>query len=497
MTSLDQPTEDVLDSARAGALAIRGGALRAIAYVAAMAASLGSVPFMIRHLGESRYGYYVTVTSILFILGGLTEAGLTQLGLRNYATRTGADRTRFLSHLVGLRLALTISGIAIAVGFTAVTGQPSPVVVGTAIMGFGMIVALTQQTYSVTLEAELRLGWVAALEFTKHATMSAAIIVFVVLGTGLVPFFWAAVIGSVAMLALTWIALRDEAMVGPSFDRREWTTMLREVLPYALAAAVGLIYFRLAVVIMSYVSTEQQTGIYSAAFRPVEAVGVIPWLLVGSAFPIFVRAARDDRERLRYGQRRVFDVALLLGVGMGLSLLVGAPFIIDVIAGRPEFAGSVPVLRILALSLITSFLFVTSAFTMLSLKRYRDMLVANAIAAVTSAGLTLGLAPSLGAEGAAYATLAAEATLVVAYFVLLAREDRHLLPDPWAVARILPPAGAFVGFALLTHLHPLIEVVGGGTLYLAVAFATRAVPGELITALRHRGPGAPSWEEPA
>jgi len=285
------------------------------------------------------------------------------------------------------------------------------------------------------------------------------------------------------------VVLREDAALRPAFNLSAWKAMAREVLPYALAAAVGLIYFRLAVVLMSYVASDAETGIYSAAFRAVEAVGVIPWLLVGSAFPILARAARDDAERLRYGLSRVFDVALLTGTGLGLALFVGAPFVIDVIAG-PQFAESVGVLRILALSLITTFLFATSVFALLSLERYRDMLIANGIAAVTAAALTIALAPPFGAKGAAYATLAAEATLVVAYFIALARQDRALLPKARSVLRVAPAAAAFLAVDWAFDWHPIILVAVGGLLYIAIAFATRAVPGELVAALLRRDPGS-------
>ena len=62
----------------------------------------------------------------------------------------------------------------------------------------------------------------------------------------------------------------------------------------------------------------------------------VPQLLVVSAFPIFVRAARDDSERLAYGVGRMFHAMLILGVGFALVLVLGAPFVIDVVAG-PAF----------------------------------------------------------------------------------------------------------------------------------------------------------------
>ena len=175
------PTPDILDTADAGPRVVRGSALRTGAYMLSLGLSLVSVPFMIRHLGSVDYGYFVTVSSIVFIIGGITEAGLTYAGIREVSTLEGAGRSRYLRNLVGLRFALTIPAIAIAVALTALTGADAPIVYGTAITGFGLILALTQQTYMIPLNAELRLGWVAALELLKQATLSAAFIFFTLL----------------------------------------------------------------------------------------------------------------------------------------------------------------------------------------------------------------------------------------------------------------------------------------------------------------------------
>jgi polysaccharide biosynthesis protein len=262
---------DVLDTGRAGGIAIRGGALRTGGYFVAMLLSLASVPFMTRHLGPVDYGYYATVSSILFIITGITEAGLTNLGTREYVVLEGADRDRFLRNLVGLRLALTTAGVLFAVLFTAVTGAATLVVQGTLIMGAGVLLTLTQQTYAVPLSAQLRLGWVAGLELLKQATISATIVLLVVVGASLLPFFFATLAAGVVMLGCTLVLLRGEAALVPAFDLARWRKVLADVLPYALAAAVGLFYFRLAIILMSYIASGRETGIYGAAFRIVES----------------------------------------------------------------------------------------------------------------------------------------------------------------------------------------------------------------------------------
>jgi len=478
---------DVLDSGRAGGIAIRGGALRTGGYVVAMLLSLASVPFMTRHLGPVDYGYYATVSSIIFIITGVTEAGLTNLGTREYVVLRGAERDHFLRNLVGLRLALTTGGVLGAVIFTAVTGAHRSVVQGTLIMGVGALLAFTQATYTVPLSAQLRLGWVAGLELLKQATLSLTIVVLVILGASLLPFFFASVVAGIVMLSCTLVLLRGEATLVPAFDLARWRKVLADVLPYALAAAVGLFYFRLALILMSYIASGRETGIYSAAFRIVETIAVVPWVVVSSGFPILARAARDDTDRLRYALGRLFDVSLLIGVWISLSLAIGAYVAVEVVAGS-AFGGSVEVLRIQALSLITAFLVATWSYALLSLKRFRELLIANAVGAPPAAALTIALVPSLGAKGAAIATLAAEAVLAAGYLVALAQRDRHLLPSPGQVPRLVPGTAAMVGIGVALPDHPVVAVILAGIAYWALAFALRAVPPELINAVRRRDP---------
>ena len=153
--------------------------------------------------------------------------------------------------------------------------------------------------------------------------LSGSFILLVVLNAGLVAFFWANVVTGVVVVVATLLVLRGTAPLMPSFHAVAWKKILKETLPYALAAAVGLIYFRIAVVLMSYVSTDEETGYFSAAFRIVEVVGSLPWILVSAGFPILARAARDDETRLGYALQKIFEVATVLGAFIALGLAVG------------------------------------------------------------------------------------------------------------------------------------------------------------------------------
>jgi O-antigen/teichoic acid export membrane protein len=477
---IDAPV-DVLDSGEAGGRAIRGGAMRAVGYGGVLALSLVAVPVMVRHLGVVDFGRYVSVTALVFVIGTFTEGGLTNLGIREYSVRTGAERERFQRNLAGIRLTLGSLAVLVAVAFTAAT-RPDPVLIGgAALAAVGLLLSTAQQTYAVPLYAQLRLGWITALELFKQAVLTALVVALVLAGAGLLAFFAAAVGSGGAVLLATFALVREDVSLRPRFDRDVWATLLRDVLPYALALAVGAIYFRIAIVLLPFIASDADTGIYSAAFRIVEVITAIPLLVVSTGFPILSRAARDDAARLRYALQRLFEVAVLLGAGMAVAIGIGAPVAIAVVAGS-GFDDSIAVLRVLGVALLTSFLAATWSFALLSLREHRRLLQSNALAVVVTTAGVLLLEPLMGVIGAAVATVAGEAVLGLAYLASLTLPRRELLPHP-AILVKAAVAAAVALTALLLPAPAAVQTILGLALYVAAAWLLRAVPPELLTAL--------------
>ena len=68
--------DDVLRSPEAGALVIRGGAVRTLGYGVGVGLTAVASILLLRHLGVADFGRFMTVTSLIAIVGGVTEAGL-------------------------------------------------------------------------------------------------------------------------------------------------------------------------------------------------------------------------------------------------------------------------------------------------------------------------------------------------------------------------------------------------------------------------------------
>jgi O-antigen/teichoic acid export membrane protein len=476
---------EVLDSDRAGRRAIRGGALRVAGYVAGLLLGLISVPLLIRHLGVADFGRYVTVQSVFAIAVGLTEGGLVSVAVREYSTRTGLDRDRTMRNLFGMRLVLSTVAVIAAFLFAVVAGYDQPLVLGILIAAPGVVAQAIQAFMSVSIQSELRFGALTLQDLVTHAATVAAIVTLVLLNAELLPFIAIPLPVGLLGLAVTTYLTQGRMPRRPAFDRTAWRTLLRDSVPYAAAVAVGAIYFRVTIVIMSLVATELETGYFATSYRVVEVLILVPLVLITAVFPIMARAASTDTERFRYAISRALEVAFIAGAWMALSLALGADFVIQVIAGD-EGKPAVDVLQVQALALVATFVAQTCSFGLLSLHRYRGMLIGSSLALATNALLTGLLAPDHGAHGAAIATVATEGALAVVLLIALARAE-HGVGLPWGTAlRVIPAAGVAV-LAGLLPVHSVIVVAVATLAYFGVLAAVGGIPRDLVAALSRGG----------
>jgi O-antigen/teichoic acid export membrane protein len=485
---VSDPTPDplsVLDSPTAGGRVIRGGVLRIGTYGAGVGVGIVSAALMTRHLGVEDFGKYVIVTSLIAIVAGLTDAGVSNIAAREFATRDRGERDHLLANVIGIRLFVAIVGVAAAAVFAVVVGYEEVMVVGTLLAGVGLVVATVQQTYSIPIGVALRFGWLSSLDLLRQVALVCVVVILVFADAGLLAFLAATIPAGLVVLFAAMPLVRGNAPLLPRMDWPEWIRILRLVGVYAAAAAVGTIYVSAVIVTTSLVGTAEDSGYLGAAFRIFTILAGIPLLLVSTAFPVLARAAATDRERLQYAVQRLVDIALIVGLWMGLATIMGAEVAIDIVAGA-DFEPAVPTLQIQGVALAAGFLAVTGAFALVSLHRHVALLVGNLAGLATSIVVTAVLVPEMGSEGAAIATLAAECVIAGIYFLVLfgsrvVHYDVELVPRI-AAATIVTAALFFV------PLGGVLLVIACTVVYWGVLFLLRGIPHEVIDAMLWREP---------
>ena len=480
------PADDLLSTPEAGPTAIRGGALRVLSFGAGAAFSIVGGALLFRHLGVVESGRYTTALSLGAVITGFTDLGLTAIGMRELATLEGASRARMARNLLGIRLALTFVGMALVTVF-AFAAYDTVLGFGVLIVGAGVVIANVQATLAVPLMADLRLGWVSALDLVRQLAAVAMIVLLVVLGASLLPFLVMPAVAAGIVLVPTALLVRSSIPLAPSFDLAYWRELALPVLTFSIAVAAATLYIRATVVIVSLLADGDELGYFSLSFRVVEVLLLLPGLLVGAAFPIFARAARDDPQRLGYAIGKVFEVALIAGVGLTLALVIGAPLAIEVMGGG-EFEPAAPVLAIQAVVLAATFVNTVWGYGMLSLHLHRTILALNVTALAVLVAVVAPLVALDGARGAALGTAIVEVGAAVAGGILLVRGRPHLRPRLAVAWKVALAAAAAAAPALLADLPVIVGVALATAIYGGVLLVLRAFPQELDALLRRQPP---------
>ena len=477
--SVEKPPADVLDTGRAGGLVMRGAVLRLAGFGIGSVLTAVSAILLTRHLGVARFGQYATIVALATLVAQLTEGGLTGLATRDFALATSQRKARLLGDRLGLQIATTLLAIVICGVFAIAAGYGTVRTWGTLAAALGLGLAALQVTVAVPLVASLRFGATSGLELARQAILVGLTVTFVLLGAGLLPFLVALIPSSLVALAATWVLARQEVPLRPAFHPRAWVALVRPALVLSLATGVATIYVFTTQILTSLSASPTQTGLYAASLRVFVVIAAIPGLMVASALPLLARAARDDTDRLEFALRGLFEAALIAGVGVGVMLVVGASPIIEVIAG-PRYSGAVGPLRIEGAAVLGTCLSPAWSSALLALHRHAALLICSLAALLVTAGLTLGLAPVIGASGAAVATVAGEWVLAITLLVALARANRQLVPKPRRVGPRVAFAGGAAVATMLLPVSAVAQLALAVAIYTAIILALRTLPREIL-----------------
>lgn len=310
-------------------------------------------------LSTAEFGNYNYALAIGFVLVQVADFGLQLLLSREVARLNTAARPQVLTTF-HLKLWLSLP-VLLLLAFVALRQETNGWVV------FLLGLTLLLQTF-VELVAYIFRG-------QQQLVVEAQLLIWVRVGTAVFGFYILGQNGQLLGLALVSLAvmlsglgfalwqLRRAGWI--SQFRQLWPTelprtavshhLLQQAWPLGLSIFLSIAYTRLAVLLLAAWRDAEAVALYSAAWRLVEPTQILPASLLAAVFPAFALALSQDRHR---ATRLGWQTSLLLALAGGLVALtfwLSAPWLVGWLYG-PDFADSVPVLRLLGLTVLPVYL---------------------------------------------------------------------------------------------------------------------------------------------
>jgi O-antigen/teichoic acid export membrane protein len=269
------------------------------------------------------------------------------------------------------------------------------------------------------------------------------------------------------------LGYRVRVALDPAVCRR----LLREAAPFALTLALGLIYFKVDVVMLSAMKGSEAVGWYSAAFRLLEGLVYLSAAFVSTMFPTLSRLQETSVESLRSTTRRATDLVVAFSLPAAVALVMLSGPIIDLLYGE-GYAESVPALHWIGASLFFVFVNNFLASVLGAVDRQKACFWVTLAGVVLNISLNLALIPRLAHVGAAVATAITQIAVTALLFALVLRVVRPGI-DAARLAKIL--LATTVMAAVLFALRDsglAVRVPAAAVAYVLTLAATRILTAE-------------------
>lgn len=454
--------------------------------------------FVVRQLGDDRFGQYAIVLAFVGLFQIFAELGMSQYVMREIA-RDHSRAAALFWNLVALRLLLAAGGMLGIPLLASATGYTPELVAGIFVYTSGFLLSAFQAPLDMVLAAHERLDIVVAQGVVAQLIVVILGVIFLAGGLG---FIWLIVAGHLSLLPQIGIALwairRQRLAVLPfQVSPRAWPGLIRAGLPFGVISLALTIAFSIDTVMMSWFEPEQVVGWYNAGYGLAKSLLFFFTGFSVAIVPSLAKTYVQDRAEVeRWYYRSVKFIALgSLPLAVG-GMLLAFPLIRFLYTG--EFLPAAVGLQILIwdvpLLMFTSFC--GNMTTIIGEERAAARIYT--INAVANVALNLYAIPRFGLVGAALVTAVTDLIGTLQFHFLLKRKLNlpNLAP---ALARVLIAAGLMgAAVAALHELHLFASIGLGAALYTALALALRVLDEEeraaILRLLRLRPRASPAKE---
>lgn len=299
--------------------------------------------------------------------------------------------------------------------------------------------------------------------------------------------------GNIAMTGLTWWYARKHVWVGFRFDAAYILHILRVSLPYGLALFLGVIFFKIDIILLSVMENPQDAdsiiALYALPMKIVEVGMMYGIIFLNSFLPVLTASIEakqtDETQKLT---KRGFEILIGFGAGLACFLFFFSGEAIRVISTEAFFVSSffgytaVDALQIVAWIFLFYFLASLANYILIAEGAQKKILYINSIIACINIVGNIIFIPHFSFIGAAWVTLVTQMLLVVMSLWLV----RHTYKAREMVKRFVYLVGSalvsgYIALLCVNTLFPVSQfgfeeaflrgLVGGicfGFLYLAL-----------------------------
>jgi len=419
----------------------------------------------LRILTPGGAGQYYLIVNVIVYTDILINFGLNTYLQREIA-RARDEGARYLGSAVMLRLALCLVAaplLALFVilwplltgGLAALGGDvgqrfDAAQVWALALFAVGLIPANVAAALTALFQANERMAHPAAITVVSTIVKAALGTVALLLGWGIVGLGGVSIVTNLVTLAILGV-LTDRLFFRPrlTVDRALVREMARESWPLMINNLLSMGFFKADVFLLTALRGAVTVGLYSVAYKVVDAIQILPSSFTFALFPLMSRYANRTDGQGEGALQRAYVLAVrvlvLAALPLALTLTTLAYPLARLIGGSGYMPDAAIALQLMIWSIPLGFVNSVTHYVLIALGRQRQLTRTFAIGLAFNVVANVALIPVWGYRASAVIHLFSELVLLAAFYRLMRRD---LPAVRWHVLLWRPAvAGALMGMS--------------------------------------------------
>lgn len=422
-------------------------------------------------VGADQYGYYIDIFNIAYIFNILLDIGITNFNTRNIAQHP---------HLISKHLPSILSMKIMLLGLYLLATFTVGLLSGYDTRQFKLLAILSLNQFLNSLILYLRSNFEGLLLFKWDSLLSILdrLVMILICGALLwlphhpqitIEYFVYAqtaayLVTAVIALILLW---RKTGSCRLRFRRAFSLAILRQSAPYALLVLLMASYNRIDPLLLKRLSPHDignlQAGIYAGAFRLLDALTMLAYLVSIPLLPIYSKLCAqrqahpaETHRQITDTTRLIFSLMMVYSITAAASCSHLAPQLMSLFY-HDHIPAYTSVFRILILGIIPISCTYVFGTLLTANGNLRQLNILAATTLLANIAINILLIPRIGATGSAWASLSAQSLMAITQLILAL-----------SIFNIRPSAIYILKMALFTLLTLAIVAHCPGQLWLQI-----------------------------
>lgn len=465
---------------------LRNSAVLAVAKLLERATGFVVALIVAAQLGADGLGTYAAALAIYGLIAILGDAGLSNYLVRE-VSRAPERTATYLVHVSIMGFGVAVVCVLAGQLVVPLLGYSDALEQSVAVVLFSLLPRILNSAQEAVFVARGRVGFEAVTRLFSSVSFVVAAVLLLGQDYG-VPAVLGAMVVSEYVVAIVYFMLisRFIARLRLEFDRSFALRIAKEIRAFAASSALGALFARPEVVVLSLIVSEREVGLYAAALRLAELPGLVPEVVMTNVFPLLSKTFGVDEERFLAWQEASVRAMLAFSLPVAACLIAGADVLVRLFG--EEFAPAAPILRLLAINLVLFALIGIFWRSLMARRRQNAVVAVQSLTSAVRVGGAVLLAGPLGALGAAISFVATALLhlALLAHWTARSGARPGILRAGWRFVLAAALSGLAV-WVLGMSLPLIVALVVGAFAYVGSALALGAVTPEdraLVRALR-------------